>query len=79
MHKISDGFEFRPLTTELAGLEKKKNKSHRLTMGNRCLRARSFIFNRIIIKIADNQDRYKSSVGFDFWPNQTTYFGVTCP
>ena len=36
-------------------------------------------FYRIIIKIAGNQDRHKSSVEFDFGPNQTTHFGVTCP
>ena len=39
----------------------------------------SFIFDRIIIKVAGNQDRHKSSVEFDFGPNQTTQFGVTCP
>ena len=36
-------------------------------------------FDRIIIKVAGNQDRHKSSVEFDFGPNQTTHFGVTCP
>ena len=40
--------------------------------------ARSF-FYRIIIKIAGNQDKHKSSLEFDFGPNQTTHFGVTCP
>ena len=40
--------------------------------------ARSF-FYQIIIKVASNQDRHKSLVKFDFGPNQTTYFGVTCP
>ena len=34
---------------------------------------------RIIIKVAGNWDRHKSSVKFDFGPNQTTHFGVTCP
>ena len=48
-------------------------------MGKWCLHASSFIFDRIIIKVADNQDRHKSSVVFDFGPNQTTHFGVTCP
>ena len=67
-----------PLTTELAALEHKKI-SHRLTMGKWCLHASSFIFHRIIIKITDNQDRHTGSVEFDFWPNQTTHFGVTCP
>ena len=48
-------------------------------MGKCCLHASSFIFDRIIIKVASNQDRHKISVEFDFGPNQTTHFGVTCP
>ena len=44
-------------------------------MGRWCLHASWFIFYRIIIKVADNQDRHKSLVG----PNQTTHFGVICP
>ena len=30
-------------------------------------------------QIAGNQDRHKCSVEFDFKPDQTTHFGVTCP
>ena len=48
-------------------------------MGKWCLHAGSFIFVRIIIKVAGNQGRHKSLVRFDFGPNQTTHFGVTCP
>ena len=48
-------------------------------MGKCCLHASSFIFNRIIIKVAGNQDRHKSSDKFEFGPDQTTHFGVTCP
>ena len=48
-------------------------------MGKCCLHASSFIFDRIIIKVAGNQDRHKSSDEFDFEPDQTTHFGVTCP
>ena len=58
-----------PLTTELAAL----------IMGKWCLHASSFIFYQIIIKVAGNQDRHKILVKFDFGPNQTTYFRVTCP
>ena len=65
------------LTTELAALERLKNP-HRLIMG-KCLRASSFIFDRIIIKVAGNEDRHKSSDEFDFGPDQTIHFGVTCP
>ena len=48
-------------------------------MGKWCLHASSFIFVRIIIKVAGNQDRHKSMVEFEFGTNQTTHFGVTCP
>ena len=48
-------------------------------MGKWCLHASSFIFDWIIIKVADNQDRHISSVEFEFGRNQTTHFGVTCP
>ena len=48
-------------------------------MGKCCLHASSFIFDRIIFKVAGNQGRHKSSDEFDFWPDQTTHFGVTCP
>ena len=48
-------------------------------MGKCCLRASSFIFDQIIIKVAGNQDRRKSSSEFDFGPDQTANFGVTCP
>ena len=74
--RTSSNFGLR--TTELAALERLK-KSHRLIMGKWCLHANSFILDRIIIKVAGNQDRHKSSVEFDFGPNQTTHFGVTCP
>ena len=48
-------------------------------MGKWCLHASSFIFDRIIIKFAGNQDRHQSSDEFDFGSDQTTNFGVTCP
>ena len=48
-------------------------------MGKCCLQASSFIFDRIIIKVAGNQDRHKSSQEFDFGPDQTTHFRVTRP
>ena len=48
-------------------------------MGKWCLHASLFIFDQIIIKVAGNQDRHKSSDEFDFGPDQTTHFGVTCP
>ena len=48
-------------------------------MGKCCLDASSYIFDRIIIKVAGNHKRHKSSDVFDFGLDQTTHFGVTCP
>ena len=62
-----------PLTMELAALEVYKS-SHILIMGKWCLHASSFIFDRIIIKDAGNQNRHTSSVEFAFGTNQTTHF-----
>ena len=75
-HKISNEFDFGQigsLTTELASLERLKI-SNRLIMGKWFFHACSFIFYRIIIKVAGNQDKHKSAVEFDFGPNQTTHF-----
>ena len=45
-------------------------------MGKCCLHASSFIFDRIIIKVAVNQDRHKSSDEFDFGPDQSTLLAL---
>ena len=37
-------------------------------MGKWCLHASSFIFYQVVIKVASNQDRHKSSDEFDFGP-----------
>ena len=59
--------QIRQLTSELAALECLKI-SHRLIMGKWGLHASSFIFDQIVIKVAGNQDRHKSSDEFDFGP-----------
>ena len=46
--------------------------------GVSCSACNAFI-DRIIINVAGNQDRHKSSDEFDFGQYQTTHFGVTCP
>ena len=49
-------------------------------MGKLCLHASSFILDRIFFKVSGNhQNRHKSSVEFDFGPNQTAQYWVTCP
>ena len=37
--------------------------------------ARSLVF----VKLAGNQDRHKISDVFEFWPDQTSHFGVIYP
>ena len=70
MHKISDEFEFLPLSIWKI--------SHRLIMGKWYLLLGRSFFDQIIIKVAGNQDRHKSLDKFHFGPDQTTHFGVTC-
>ena len=66
------------LPTELGALSI-WNISHRLIMGKWCLKASSFIFYRIFVKLAGNQDRHKISDEFEFRPDRISHFGVTCP
>ena len=78
--------QIRLLTLELLALEWRKFYTFELeylwgqsAILKWCLHSSSFIFYRIIIKVAGNQDRHKSSVEFYFGPNQTIHFCVTCP
>ena len=47
-------------------------------MGKWCLQASSFIFDRIFVKLAGNQDRHKTSNEFEFRPERISHLGV-CP
>ena len=47
-------------------------------MGKWCLQASSFIFYRIFVKLAGNQDRHKISDELEFRPDRISHFGVTC-
>ena len=42
-----------------------------------CAETLTFIFDRIFVKLAGYQDRYKISDEFEFWPDQISHFGVT--
>ena len=48
-------------------------------MGKWCLQASSFIFDRIFVKLAGNQDWHKIWDEFEFRPDWISHFGVTCP
>ena len=48
-------------------------------MGKWCLQASWFIFDRIFVKLAGNQDRHTISDEFKFQPDRISHFRVTCP
>ena len=78
MHKISQEFDFRPDWTTDYGVSCPW-VSHRLIMGKWCLQASSFIFYRIFVKVARNQESHKISDEFEFWLDRISHFGVPCP
>ena len=69
---------YQGIAMQLAALERLKI-SHRLIMGKWCLQATSFIFDRIFVKHAGNQDSHKISDEFEFKLDRIGHFGVTCP
>ena len=59
-----------PLTTELAALEHLKN---------RCNHVISLDTDPIFFKLAGNKDMHNIMNEFEFRPDQTTNYGVSCP
>ena len=59
-----------PLTTELAALERLKNRSHHVI---------SVDIDPIFFKLADNKDMHNIMNEFEFRPDRTTDYGVSCP
>ena len=78
-HKSSDEFDFGSLVSmaHLYVFEMGFDLGT-LDSGERSLPFGLLVY-QVIIKVAGNQDRHKSSDEFDFGPDQTTHFGVTCP
>ena len=81
MHKSLDEFEFHhcikawmslipPLTMELAALERLKNRRHHFF---------SVAIDQILFKLAGNEDMHNILDEFEFWPDLTTDYGVSCP
>ena len=68
----------RPRTTELAALERRK-KFPDLQWGKLCHHIFSAVFDRILFILAGNEDMHKSLEGFEFRPDPTTDYGVSCP
>ena len=59
-----------PLTMELAALERLKNWRHHFF---------SVAIDPILFKLADNEDMHNIFDEFEFWPDLTTDYGVSCP
>ena len=59
-----------PLTMELAALERLKNRRHHFF---------SIAIDPILFKLADNEDMHNILDEFEFRPDQTTDYGVSCP
>ena len=77
-HKFSDELEFRPDQTFHLGvifLPLRAKKAHNWL----CLIDSDFIFHRMFFKFAGYNDSYKVLDKLDFGPDQTIFFGVTCP
>ena len=55
---------------ELAALECLKNRRHHFF---------SIAFDPILFKLAGNEDMHNILDKFEFWPDQTTDYGVICP
>ena len=59
-----------PLTTELAALERLKNRCHHVI---------SVDIDPIFFKLAGNMDMHNIMNEFEFRPDRTTDYGVSCP
>ena len=59
-----------PLTTELAALERLKNRCHHVI---------SVDIDPIFFKLASNKDMHNIMNEFEFRPDRTTDYGVSCP
>ena len=59
-----------PLTKELAALERLKNRRHHVF---------SVAIDPILFKLAGNEDMRNILDEFEFRPDRTTDYGVSCP
>ena len=58
------------LTMELAALERLKNRCHHFF---------SVAIDPILFKLTGNEDMHNILDEFEFWPDRTTDYGVSCP
>ena len=78
IHNILDVFEFRPGRTTDYGVSCPwtfKKYPHRLIMGKWCFHFFSVVFDWILLILSCN----KNNDEFEFPPDQTTDYGVSCP
>ena len=73
MHKSLDDLnlgQIPPLTMELAALESLKNRRHHFF---------SVAIDPNLFKLAGNEDMHNILNEFEYRPDQTTDYGVSCP
>ena len=66
--------QIRPQTTELAALERQKKNPHILIMA----KTMSLFFDPIFFILAGNKNIHKCLNEFEFRPDPTTDYGVSC-
>ena len=72
MYKSLNEFEIRPdATTGFHG-------NHRVIMG-KCVHSSAFIFDKIFLILAGNENIHNILNEFEIWPDQTKDCGVSCP
>ena len=69
----------RPRTTELAALEHRKKFPKTYNGENYVITFSRLLFDRILFILAGNEDMHKSLDEFEFRPDPTTDYGVSCP
>ena len=70
--------QIRQQTVEFAALERHK-KLHRLIMGQNMTPRLLAVFDQILFILACNKDIHKSFDEFEFRPDHTTDYRVSCP
>ena len=71
--------QIRPRTSELAALERRKKIPIDLKWGKLRHHIFSAVFDQILFILAGNEDMHKSLDEFEFRPDPTTDYGVSCP
>ena len=70
LFKLRGNKDMHNILDELAALERLKNRCHHVI---------SVDIDPIFFKLAGNKDMHNIMNEFEFWPDRTTDYGVSCP